>query len=330
MWKNKIIIYKMGKSCCQNFRPLIPCPILLPDNIGSINKSTNTYIANDGAVLTYIERGVRNQQVLLMLPGWSQSAQEFYKQYDDPKLNTRYHVIALNPRGFNTPLVNGNPTNGYKIDRLAADVYGFMKVMNLNNIIALGHSMGCSVWWNFIQNYGTSLIKKFIFVDQSSWLIENPLWTPTQKLEYGSLFNTTPADPLNIYTVYNTLKSPIGNDYRAAFDISFFTPNYPVTNPVEFNFVVEQNKRFYKDYAADLIFDHIMRDWSTLLPKINKPSFVIGGAISLVPFQSQLWNASQIPNSQVYIFTAEELGSHFMWYENPTLFNQKIIDFIST
>src|SRR5699024_443942 len=98
--------------------------------------------------------------VILMLPGWRQSAQMFYKQYDDPIILTRYRIIALNYRGYtSTDSIYGT----MRMDRLAKDVHDFIEHMGIRDIIAVGHSMGCSVWWNYVQNYGTYRIRELIF-----------------------------------------------------------------------------------------------------------------------------------------------------------------------
>jgi pimeloyl-ACP methyl ester carboxylesterase len=59
------------------------------------------------------------------------------------------------------------------------------------------------------------------------------------------------------------------------------------------------------------------------------PTLVIGGRVSLIPWKSLAWIAKQIPGAQLEIFEENEGGSHFMFVENPTKFNQIVSKFVA-
>ena len=51
--------------------------------------------------------------------------------------------------------------------------------------------------------------------------------------------------------------------------------------------------------------------------------------VSLIPWKSIAWIAKQIPGAQLEIFEENEGGSHFMFVENPTKFNQIVSKFVA-
>jgi pimeloyl-ACP methyl ester carboxylesterase len=65
-----------------------------------------------------------------------------------------------------------------------------------------------------------------------------------------------------------------------------------------------------------------------VIPRIALPTLVVGGRVSLVPWKSVAWTATQIPGARLEIFEEEEGGQHFMFVENPEKFNRLLVEFI--
>ena len=87
------------------------------------------------------------------------------------------------------------------------------------------------------------------------------------------------------------------------------------------------------EYAARLLVDHGTQDWrdviTDLLPTLGRPTLVVGGALgTLFPPESQEWIAAKIPGAKLAMFSAEELGSHFMFWENPAKFDAVVREFL--
>ena len=96
----------------------------------------------------------------------------------------------------------------------------------------------------------------------------------------------------------------------------------------EFEWVMEQNQKISNKDAAALLIDHAFNDWSDVLPRINVPTLVISGEISILPAAGVNWVASQIPGAKEYTFSSAEKGSHFMFWENHERFNSLVQDFL--
>src|SRR5690349_1188795 len=125
-----------------------------------------SFTTSDGVRLHYIEAG--SGDVLLMIPGWSQTAAQFKHQLSG--LSDRYRVIALDMRGHGE---SDKPNHGYRIHRLSADVHEFILANNLKNVTLAGHSMGCSVIWGYWELFGRDKVGKLILIDQMPMITSN-------------------------------------------------------------------------------------------------------------------------------------------------------------
>jgi pimeloyl-ACP methyl ester carboxylesterase len=125
--------------------------------------------------------------------------------------------------------------------------------------------------------------------------------------------------------VTNALAGPDGVKTTEGFIGAMFTKQY---SREEVDWVIQQNLKFPREYAARLLYDHATNDWRDVIPRINIPTLVVGAKTSLVGWKSQMWIGSQIRNSRVEIFEEEEGGNHFMFMENPTKFNRIVREFM--
>jgi non-heme chloroperoxidase len=286
---------------------------LLASTAFAANTKEGFYTTNDGYRIHYIEAG--SGAPLVLIPGWSQAAIQFKYQIDG--LSDKYHVFALDMRGHGD---SDKPTHGYRIHRLSKDVHDFLESRGLTNVTLLGHSMGCSVIWGYWELYGREHIAKLILVDQMPMITANPIWSPEEKSDAGALL-----DKETLWSVTNALAGPDGVKTTEGFLTGMFTKQY---SREELAWVIDQNLKFPREYAARLLFDHATNDWRDVIPRIDVPTLVVGGKESLVPWKSQVWIGNQIPGAHTVIFEGNEGGAHFMFMENPDKFNGLVKDFM--
>lgn len=271
------------------------------------------FTTNDGVKLSYVEAG--SGKPLVMVPGWSQSAAEFKNQISG--LSNRYRVIAIDLRGHGE---SAKPDHGYHIERLSADIHEFLVGNNLNDVALLGHSMGTSIIWGYWQQYGPDRVSKLILDDQMPMITSNPEWSEQEKQDAGSVF-----DCASMYKTVNGLAGPGGVKLTRKMITGMFTKRFPRQ---ELDWVIQENLKMPRIYASRLLLNHSMNDWRFLIPRINIPTLVIGGKLSIVPWKSQVWVAHQIKGARLEIFEANEGGSHFTFLENPTKFNRIVTEFV--
>jgi pimeloyl-ACP methyl ester carboxylesterase len=268
---------------------------------------------NDGITLRYEEAG--SGKPLVCIPGWSQTAAQFKHQLSG--LSDRYRVIAVDMRGHGE---SDKPDNGYTIQRLAKDVQDLLVARNLTDVALMGHSMGSSVIWSYWQLWGKDRLSKLIFVDQMPMITADPAWPPQEKEDAGAIF-----DPTSLYDTIHKLAGPDGVQTTEGFIGGMFTKAY--SRP-EVEWVVKQNLKMPREYAASLLYNHATQDWRRVIPRISLPTLIVGGRVSVVPWKSQAWIQKQIPGSKIEIFEENEGGNHFMFMENPDKFNRIVRDFL--
>ena len=267
--------------------------------------------------LNAIEKG--SGPTLLLIPGWSQTARSYQAQIDG--LSDRYRVIAVDMRGHGD---SPKPSTGYRIARLAQDLRDFILERDLKDIALGGHSMGASILWSYIEQFGADRVSKFIFIDQA------PSVTNGFGLEGQALKDTGAAFTPDV--LYATAAGAASAQAAVLDGLkgAFFSPSI-ADDVVAFN--KTEALKMPGAYAARLLVDHCSQDWRDLIeheiPKLAKPVLVIGGELNTIfPTDAARWIASKIPGARLEIFAAEEGGSHFMFVENPQKFNAIIRDFV--
>jgi non-heme chloroperoxidase len=278
----------------------------VPGDVGHVTTS-------DGVSLYYLEAG--SGKPILMIPGWSQTAEQFKHQITG--LSDRYRVIAVDMRGHGE---SDKPEFGYKISRLAKDVHDMIAALDLDEVNILGHSMGSSVIWNYYDLFGPERLSKLLLIDQMPMITSNPAWPEEERIASGAIFN-----PQSLYETINALAGPDGVETTRGFIGNMVTKAIPEEDKA---WIIERNLRMPRQHAATLLYNHSTTDWRDLIPRIELPTLVVGGRVSVVPWQSQAWVAEQVPGARLEIFEEEEGGNHFMFIEGHEKFNDIVADFV--
>ncbi|UPL00773.1 hypothetical protein LCI18_011707 [Fusarium solani-melongenae] len=278
--------------------------------------TTGLVKTQDGVHLNYTQAGPLLGQNLVFIPGWRQSAAEWKKQVEYFS-KAGYRVTAYDMRGHGE---SEKPDFGYRLSRFGADLNDVLTTLDLHNISIIAHSMGSSVTWAFWDQYPDERrrIDHFAIVDQSSVLVADPTWTKAEAETFSAALFT----PAGTYEFANNLTAE-----TPPFVRSMFTPN---VSEADYQWVLLENKKTSDKNAATLLINHAFADWRDVLPRINIPTLVISGDVSVNNASGISWAATQIPGAKSRTFTAEEKGSHFMFWENPELFNSVIEEFVAS
>lgn len=270
---------------------------------------------SDGVTLRYLEAG--SGPTLLMIPGWSQTAEQFKHQISG--LSDGYRVIALDMRGHGK---SDEPDHGYRISRLAKDVHDVIVALGLKDVAILGHSMGCSVIWCYWDLYGGEHLSRILLIDQMPMATRNPDWSDEEAQTYGAIFT-----PEALYQTINALAGPDGVEATKGIIGGMVTD--AMTTEVR-DWMIACNLQLPRAHAATLLFHHATQDWRDTIPRLALPTLVVGGRSSLIPWVACQWIHEQIPGSRLEIFEESEGGQHFMFIENPDKFNAIVADFLAS
>lgn len=278
-----------------------------------MKSSRHTFQTSDGVQLSWLEAG--SGQTLLMLPGWSQSAALFRDQFEG--LSDQFHCLALDYRGHGE---SEKTDHGYRISRFAQDVQELLEHLQLGQVTLLGHSMGASVIWAFLDVFGSDQLSGIVIDDQSAamTLLEDESQSEIENA--GAIF---PWDQLN--QICASLKSPDADQVTRSLMDNMLSDQI---SSADRDWIMAENLKFPRHHAATLLFNHSTQDWRDLITRIQIPTLIIGGESSVVPEVSQRWIHSQIPNSLMEIFPTDAGGHHFAFLENPDRFNIVLIEFL--
>lgn len=272
-----------------------------------------SFRTSDGVTLHYLQAG--SGKPVILIPGWSQTAEQWKFQIES--LSAAYHVIAVDMRGHG---LSEKPTHGYRISRLAADLHDLIRTHDLRNVVLIGHSMGSSVIWSYLEQYGDADIERMVFVDQASAIVGDPGWSEEERLNAGAILSAEEAAGLVARLAQDD------GSLSAAFVKSMFSDRYPAH---DLDWVLAQNALFPRAYAARLLYDHAFKNWQDVIERIRRPCLCVGAERSIVPWQAMRASGRAIAGAQTVIFKQEDGGSHFMFLENPVEFNLLMESFIS-
>ncbi|RBR09841.1 uncharacterized protein FIESC28_09692 [Fusarium coffeatum] len=267
----------------------------------------------DNCNLAYSQQGPENGRPLLFLHGWRQTAAQWKKQVLH-FAKAGFRVTTYDMRGHGD---SEKPTFGYRTSRLAADLNDLLRTLQLKYLTMVAHSMGCCVLWAFWDQYPDShkLVKRLVLVDEPTTLVGDPNWPEGKDKERAAIFT-----PDAVFNTAHNMADVLLPLIRGMFSSSI--------TEEEFEWVMEQNRKISDKDAAALLIDHAFNDWSDVLPRINVPTLVISGEISILPAAGVNWVTSQIPGAKGYTFSTAEKGSHFMFWENYERFNSLVEGFL--
>lgn len=279
-------------------------------------RPTTSVSIGGGVTLSYIEAG--SGEPLVLIPGWSQTAAQWEKQIAAFSA-AGYRVIALDQRGHGD---SSKPAGGYRVTRLATDLEAFLAALDLTNVTVIGHSMGVSTIWAYFDQFGSGRIGRMVQVDQAPMVTGLPGWGDADRSQAGCLFPDVNA----LAGFYGAVLGAGDAASLAGILRGMFRPE---TTDEDMTWIAENNLKFPRQEAADLLFNHCLLDWRDVVKTVSVPTLVVGSEASIFSAESQRWSAAQIPGAAVEIFEAEDGGSHFMFWNNPERFNRVVLDWLA-
>ncbi len=275
----------------------------------------NTFTTDDGVQLAYWEAG--SGRPLVFLPGWSANGAQYVNLLY--LLRQYYHVFVLDPRNQG---LSEKVEKGARVSRLAADVRAFALHEGLQDADYCGWSMGAAVLWSYIDLYGTTGVRKVIFIDEPPSIYAHEDWSESERLAAGGI--TTSAERLvdaftkgrpthRLIVDPSALERYMARDSLAFVNSEAFSSEFIVNNP---------------NAMAQVLFDHATNDWRDVLKhKINVPTAIFTGENSNY-VASQKWIHETIPHSRLWIYSDADQGDHFLIFKNPKKFAADLQSFL--
>lgn len=129
------------------------------------------FFADDGEKI-HLHVSGNGTPPIVMLHGWTSSHQEWFPFLQD--LNTHHRVWRWDARGHGGHALS-QPTPP-TVQRMARDLRNLLETYDLEEVVAVGHSMGALTLWQYIRDYGCDRLGKICLIDQSPKLVTAADW----------------------------------------------------------------------------------------------------------------------------------------------------------
>lgn len=253
---------------------------------------------NDNVILHYTDTGEDDKPVMLGIPGIGGSIEMWQDLIQ--LFNDKYRFVMLDPRNQGQ---SERTYRGQRISRHAVDLKELMDRLNLQNVVAIGNSMGAANIWAYLSLYGKGRIKAMIDLDQSPKMIADKGW------KYG-------FKDLNWDNYPEMLKLDFGKAFYHHIDEKMF----------------EAAKKEYKEFPYDpaenynCLVEHAEQDWRDMIMDTPVPMLVIAGEKSPY-FNPEFTKAVKYLNENIQTAIIPECG-HLPQAERPDEVYKIISDFL--
>lgn len=271
-----------------------------------MNAMVATHItASDGTRIHYEDQG--QGRPLVLIHGWTFSGRFFDRNV--PALAEHARVVTVDLRGHGD---SDKPKHGYRIARLAKDLYDLLEALDLHEVTVLGWSLGCPVIWSYLELFGTHRLAAAVFTEQTPRQYYAVDW----KYAHAQCFDDASLAALQAQVAAN----PTGQDPQQVATIMLTEP----TADERELFLAEMAK--CPPFARNAVMgEHTRADWRDLLPTLDLPTLVLVARQDKVfDWRGPAWIGEHVPNARTVFF---EDSSHALFLDEAEKFNQVVAEF---
>lgn len=257
---------------------------------------SRSFVTSDGARLHYLEAGPVEARTVLFVPGWTMPAWIFEHQI--AALETRFHVLALDPRGQGQSEV---APYGYAYQRRGRDIAELIDRAGPGRVVVVGWSLGVLDALAMLAAEGDDRIAGLVLVDNS--IGEEP--TPAARHRPSRAGPVSPLDRA---------------DRRAAFVAGLFAQD-PGADYRE-RLTADALHMSPEQEQALLRYDVPRRFWRDALHGTDRPVLYV--VRPRWRAQGQTLVATHA-DARMAVF---EQAGHALFVDEPERFNVRLIDFL--
>ena len=264
--------------------------------------------AEDGLPIYYTDQG--QGEPIFLIHGWTMNHKFF--QHNIPELSRTHRVITMDIRGHG---YSGKQELNLSLRQAARDARSLIDHLGLDRVTVVGWSMGTSLIFHYLDQFGGEKLKNAVFVDMTPHLITEGGW------EHG-LFGTLD------YPAAYALERDILED-RLTVEEAFIPGCFKSGEAPD-----EETKEWWiresmlTPTSAMVAFwtSMVAHDWRELLPRISVPVLLCYGRSdnALYPTKVGEHLSGQIPDSELVEFSE---SGHSPFWEEPEKFNREVARF---
>ncbi len=257
----------------------------------------------DGAnIALTIQQGDKKTTPIVLLHGWSSSAIAWAPVIERM---TEHTIYAWNARIH---------TESTTIEKMAQDLRELLTHYDINPIV-VGHSMGTLTVLEYIRQFGTDMLEKFVIIDQSPKLITDETW---DKGIYGNFTDQDSEKLIRLMEddfIETVIKMTCLGDNRLFRKLFLF--DAPILNDIRDRLHALSAKTFIDTWKT-----FVTKDYRDVLPKIDIPVLaVMGGQSNFYPPSLSDYLKQEISDIRLETY---DNGSHSPQFEFPDQFAEDL------
>lgn len=259
--------------------------------------SRHSFQTSDGVTLSVLEAGQDQAKgprlTIALVPGWSMPASLWLRQIE--RLGSRYHTIALDPRGQGESQV---PGFGYTAERRATDLRDFLQP--LSNVLLIGWSLGAIESLHYVDMFGSQRLAGMVLVDSS--VGEDP--APPSGGTFVQRLRENRDQALNEF-IHAIFSKP-----RPEAEID--------------SLVLSAKRMALEDSLALLSYPFARTHWKRIVHSFKEPLLYV-----VTPqFEKQALNLKKNrPRTQIEVF---KTAGHALFVDEPKRFNDLVLKFAAS
>lgn len=288
----------------------------------------NYFEASDGTRIHYLDTG--EGKPLIFSHGYGSCAEDVREQYKE--IFSQFRCIAFDQRGYGeSPL-----TESASLKQSARDMHELIEYLKLDSVVVIGYSMGASVLFAYVEEYGCEYLEKTVIGDMTPKLLNDENW----KLGlYQGWFTEEDAE---LDTAFLTVEETEARNYYFMEQLLLkHTPEEerryinPLLNPDEYR----KFKKNMDTVPGMLIYDeqHVIvnryymksmaeSDFREVLPHITVPSLLVYPTPGSIYYEAiGRYIESQLPDAR---FLLIEDATHGLTPEQNRQYIQAVCEFI--
>jgi non-heme chloroperoxidase len=261
----------------------------------------------DGVPIYYEEHG--DGETLLLVHGWMMNGGYWWQKNVEP-LAEDHHVITVDFRGHG---LSGKTDENHTLVEYARDIHHFLETLELDDVTAIGWSMGASVLLTYFEQFGSDRLQAVGFVDQSPSVLSADDWE-------HAVFGGFTLEALE--GLVDTIQSDHPGFAKEIIPTMFATP--PAADSLDEMFAVTMMTP--TSVATAIVSDFFESDLRDVVHEIDVPTLLLYGEQSMIyPSAVGSWMNRQIPNSELVLFSD---SGHCPFWEEYDTFNGEIASFV--
>lgn len=246
---------------------------------------------------------------IVFIHGFGESQDSFRIQ--KRALSKKYKVITYDIRGHG---LSDKVDYGLNMEVFATDLKELMEHLKLEDLVLVGWSMGASIIFEYINQFGEENLSKICIIDKGPKTLNDGDWNLGL---YNGKYSLEDAQK-----DLNLIKSNF-----MEFGKQFIMKMTPYFDEKQLEIGLSRIMKNEPSILYEIWKDMIKRDYRFILDKITVPTLIIfGGKSTFYSIEAGQYLKDNIKNSKLEIF---EDCTHLLVLENPIRFNRVLEEFIA-